>query len=441
MKLFNKKDDALYLTKKQWKKIMLAMSVLTILLYIGAMVASLCGSQYFILNYQNSQMDKIESFLNQHNIYHLVMWLYSTIEFFIISTFVIKRIPKWYYILSFYGIAVIFYYALKVGSAFFTLYPFVFYLIIPIIEQIKDNKKSDYIQKFSFKKYLICILRLVIAVAVSYLLQVMIYVIKTGNWSFENYIMNLSATFIYAIEYDIALLVLLSTITLLANREKGDSELCQVPGGSSQTSMKQSQKSNTKNLTKTQKNKIRLLYFKFYLTQLGAFLLLMILPFLLGKVFEFLIMYLSFAVARYILGFKYSLHYKKETICITVGVIVFGILSLAVPFFYVNLILAISLGIALAILLHLSYKYKGFYLFNKVAKPDKFAVLYVFFDGDISNLHIKKICNHKGLDTRQTHLICDFMEGNKISYLAWKYNYSQRNLIYKLDEAIEKLTN
>ena len=420
---------------------MLAMSVLTILLYIGAMVASLCGSQYFILNYQNSQMDKIESFLNQHNIYHLVMWLYSTIEFFIISTFVIKRIPKWYYILSFYGIAVIFYYALKVGSAFFTLYPFVFYLIIPIIEQIKDNKKSDYIQKFSFKKYLICILRLVIAVAVSYLLQVMIYVIKTGNWSFENYIMNLSATFIYAIEYDIALLVLLSTITLLANREKGDSELCQVPGGSSQTSMKQSQKSNTKNLTKTQKNKLRLLYVKFYLTQLGAFLLLMILPFLLGKVFEFLIMYLSFAVARYILGFKYSLHYKKETICITVGVIVFGILSLAVPFFYVNLILAISLGIALAILLHLSYKYKGFYLFNKVAKPDKFAVLYVFFDGDISNLHIKKICNHKGLDTRQTHLICDFMEGNKISYLAWKYNYSQRNLIYKLDEAIEKLTN
>lgn len=420
---------------------MLAMSVLTILLYIGAMIASLCGSQYFILNYQNSQMDKIESFLNQYNIYYLVMWLYSTIEFFIISTFVIKRIPKWYYILSFYGIAVIFYYALKVGSAFFTLYPFVFYLIIPIIEQIKDNKKSDYIQKFSFKKYLICILRLAIAVAVSYLLQVMIYVIKTGNWSFENHIMNLSATFIYAIEYDIALLVLLSTITLLANREKGDSELCQVPGGSSQTSMKQSQKSNTKNLTKTQKNKLRLLYFKFYLTQLGAFLLLMILPFLLGKVFEFLIMYLSFAVARYILGFKYSLHYKKETICITVGVIVFGILSLAVPFFYVNLILAISLGIALAILLHLSYKYKGFYLFNKVAKPDKFAVLYVYFDGDISNLHIKKICNHKELEPQQTHLICDFMEGNKISYLAWKYNYSQRNLIYKLDEAIEKLTN
>lgn len=442
MKLFNGKDDALYLTKKQWTKLFVAMSILTILLYIGAMVASLCGSKYFILNYQNTQMDRIETFLTQYNIYHLVMWFYSTVEYFIILTFVIKRIPKWYYILAFYGIAVIFYYTLHVGSAFFNIYPFIFYLTIPIIEQIKDNRKDVYRPKFSFKKYLICVLRVAIATVLTLILQAMILVIKSGSFNGQNNIMNLSATFIYAIEYDIALLVLLFSITLLSNREKGDSELCQVPGGSSQTSKKQSQTSNTKkNLTKTQKNKIRILYLKTYLIQLGAFLLVMILPFLLGKVLEFLIMYLSFAVARYILGFNYSLHYKKETICITVGVIVFGILSLAVPFFYVNMILAITLGIALAILLHLSYKYKGFYLFNKVAKPDKFALLYVYFDSDISDIHIKKICNHKGLEPQQTHIICDFMKGNKLSYLAWKYNYSQRMFIYKLDEAIEKLTN
>ena len=204
--------------------------------------------------------------------------------------------------------------------------------------------------------------------------------------------------------------------------------------------MKQSQKSNTKkNLTKTQRNKIRLVYVKFYLTQLGAFLLLMILPFLLGKVFEFLVMYLSFAVARYLLGFKYSLHYKKESICITVGIIVFGILSLAVPFFYVVLILAIFLGISLAILLHLSYKYKGFYLFAKMAKADRFALLYTYFDGDIEHHHVKVMCKHKGLDDFQAQIIAEFMDGNKMSYIAWKHNYSLRMMNYKIDEAIDKL--
>ena len=441
MKLFNRKEDALYLTKSQWTKVFVAFSILTILLYTGAMIASLCGSTYFILNFQNAQMDNIQNFLTKYYLMDAFNYLFSVIEFVIVLAFILKRIPKWYYILAFYGIAVLFFYTLHVNQTFFSVYPFVFYLIIPIIEQIKDNRKDPYKPKFSFKKYFICVLRLVIAVAITYILQIMIYVIKTGNWSLENHVMNLSATCVYAIEYEIALLVLLLSITLLLNREKGDSELCQHLGGSSQTSKKQSQTSNTKNLTKAQKNKIRLLYCKVYLIQLGAFLLLMILPFLLGKVLEFLIMYLSFAVVRSILGFNYSLHYKKETICITVGVIVFGILSFAVPFFYVNLIVAIALGIALAILLHLSYKYKGFYLFAKMAKPDKFAQLYVFFDGDISELHIKKICNHKGLEPTEARMINEFMQGNKLSYLAWKYNYSQRNFIYKLDEAIEKLIN
>ena len=249
--------------------------------------------------------------------------------------------------------------------------------------------------------------------------------------------------FIYALEYDIALSVILYTIVLLLDKEKGVSKswvTCQDAGLSSQTSKTNLQKSTLKkNLTKTQKRKIRLLYLKMYLTQSAAFLLLMVLPFLLGKVLEFLVMYLAFAIARYILGFNYSLHYKKEVICITVGVIVFGILSLAVPFFYVILIIAIAMGISLAVLLHLSYKYKGLFLFAKIAKPDKFALLYVFFDGDIRRDHVQKICKYKGLDEEHTNIIKDFMDGNKISFIAWKYHYSQRMAIYKIDEGIDKL--
>ena len=74
-----------------------------------------------------------------------------------------------------------------------------------------------------------------------------------------------------------------------------------------------------------------------------------------------------------------------------------------------------------------------------MAKPDKFALLYTFFDGDITTEHVKKMCKYKGLDKFQTDIIAEFTDGNKISYIAFKHNYSQRMTIYKLDEAIEKL--
>ena len=443
MKLFNGENDELYLTKIQWKKLFLATSILVIALYLAAMICSLCGSEYFILNYQNAQMDKIEAFLRDHGIMPLLNWVFTTIEFTIIIAFVLKKYPKWYYIVPFYGIAMFVAGVIHVPNIFYQLYPFAFYFIVPVIDQLIENHKSPYKEKFSFKKYGIQMLRLLIAMLVVFVLQILIFIIKSGNLSFENIIQPLSAAFIYALEYDIALSVVLYTIVLLSDKEKGDSKLWvkfQHAGLSSQTSKTNSQKSTLKkNLTKTQKRKIRLLYLKMYLTQSAAFLLLMVLPFLLGKVLEFLVMYLAFAIARYILGFNYSLHYKKEVICITVGVIVFGILSLAVPFFYVILIIAIAMGISLAVLLHLSYKYKGLFLFAKIAKPDKFALLYVFFDGDIRRDHVQKICKYKGLDEEHTNIIKDFMDGNKISFIAWKYHYSQRMAIYKIDEGIDKL--
>lgn len=444
MKLFNGENDELYLTKIQWKKLFLATSILVIALYLAAMICSLCGSEYFILNYQNAQMDRIEAFLQRYYLMGLLNCVFSTIEFWIVISFVINKPAKWYYVISFYILFLIPYYIFRhLPSLYYTLFPFIFYFIVPLIDQLIENHKSLYIEKFSFKKYGIQMLRLLIAILTTFVLQFIIYGIKEGNLSLVNHVMNLSATFIYALEYDIALSVVLYTIVLLSDKEKGDSKLwmtSQPHGGSSQTSKTNSRKSTLKkNLTKTQKRKIRLLYLKMYLTQIAALLLLMVLPFLLGKVLEFLVMYLAFAVARYILGFNYSLHYKKEVICITVGVIVFGILSLAVPFFYVILIIAITMGIALAVLLHLSYKYKGLFLFAKISKPDKFALLYVFFDGDIRRDHVYKICKYKGLDEEHSCNIRDFMDGNKISFIAWKYHYSQRMAIYKIDESIDKL--
>ena len=439
------KSDSPFLTKDQWRKVFTAMSIMTIALYIVAMVFSLCGSKYFILNYQNTQMDKIENFLHQYSLYPLIVNVFLTIEFTIILTFVLGKFPKFYYILIFYALPLLIHYLISpFPEIVHKIYPFAFYFVIPVIQQLIDNKHSEYNLKFSWKKYGFQMIRLAIAVTTTLLLQAMILIIKAGYFDGENHRLTLSGYFVYSMEYDIALLVILFTISLYINREKGDSKVWttgQDHGGSSQTSKTKSQKSlMMKNLTKTQRNKLRRLYAKVYLIQLGTFLVVMILPFLTGKVFEFLMMYLAFCVVRYILGFSYSLHFKKESLCAFVGAIVFGILTLAVPFFYVDVIIALVMGIGLAILLHLSYKYKAFYLFNKIAKPDKFAVLYVYFDGDLDKRKVINKCKMKNLTNDQCNLIADFTQGEKISYLAWKYNYSQRMLIYKLDEAIDKLT-
>lgn len=431
------KSDSPYLTKGQWKKVLLALSIITLILYTIAMICSLNGSTYFILDYQNAHMDNIEAFLKKYNLMALLNACFLTLENTLILAFTLQKKPRWYYILAIYAFPLTLAYIFNgLPSIIITVIINSLCILFCIIEQLVSNKRV------SGKEFGMQMLRFVIALGISFILQMLIFGIKAGYFSAENHIMNLSATFVYAIEYDIALLVILVTISLYIHREKGDSKvwITQPHYGFSQTSTKPSQKSLLKNLTKTQRNKLRLLYLRIYLTQTFGFLLLMILPFLLGKVFEFLVMYLTFAVIRYILGFKYSLHYKKESLCITVGVIVFGIMSLAVPFFTVNVITAIVLGASLATLLHLSYKYKAFYLFNKIAKPDKFAVLYVYFDEDLTELHVKRMCKFKGLDNEQINLICDYTQGNKLSYLAHKYNYSQRMINYKLDEAIDKLT-
>jgi hypothetical protein len=386
-------------------------------------------------------MDKIESFMRTYNIFSLITIALTSLEFFIILSFILNKLASLFYVLIYYVLAVVI--TLVFPQQAFVIsyfYPFLFYFSVPLIEQLLTNKENHL--TFDWKKYFKQLLRLLIAVATTLSLQAMITVIKAGYFDGQNHVLSLSGYFIYTLEYEIALSVILFTVLLYINREKGDNKLWangQDHGGSSQTSMTQSQKSLQKNLTKTQKNKLRMLYLKVYLIQLGTFAVVMILPFLTGKVFEFLVMYLSFCIVRYILGFKYSLHYKKESLCAFVGAIVFGILTLAVPFFYVDIICGIALGIGLAILLHLSYKYKSMWLFNSVAKPDKFATLYTFFDGNLDKDYVKMICYYRGLNKFQTELIIDFTRCEKLEYMAKHRNYSTRMLIYKLDEAIDKL--
>ena len=214
-------------------------------------------------------MDKIEAFLQQYYLMGLLNCVFSTIEFWIVISFVINKPAKWYYVVSFYVLFLIPYYIFRhLPSLYYTLFPFIFYFVVPVIDQLIENHKSPYKEKFNFKKYGIQMLRLLIAILTTFFLQFIIYGIKEGNLSLVNHVQPLSKAFIYALEYDIALSVVLYTIALFSDKEKGDSKLWMTshnPGGSSQTSKTNSRKSTLKkNLTKTQKRKIRLLYLKMY---------------------------------------------------------------------------------------------------------------------------------------------------------------------------------
>lgn len=196
------KTDNPYLSKDQWRKVFLAMSIMTITLYAIAMVFSLCGSDIFIMNYQNTQMDRIESWLRERNLIALVQELFMTLETTIVLWFVLKRHPRWFYILPIYAIPLIIAYSigympsmLQTGITIFAC------VIIPIIEQLIENHQSPYKQKFSWRIYGKHMLKLLVAIAVTLILQGMILAIKAGYFDGKNHLLSLSGYFIYTLEY------------------------------------------------------------------------------------------------------------------------------------------------------------------------------------------------------------------------------------------------
>ena len=75
---------------------------------------------------------------------------------------------------------------------------------------------------------------------------------------------------------------------------------------------------------------------------------------------------------------------------------------------------------------------------EKVDK-DRFATLYVIFNGNLENDYIRKMSFHYGLSKLETDMIIDYANGEKISYMCYKYNYGKTRMNELLDSIIEKL--
>lgn len=429
MKLFKPTSNEKYLTHEQWKKVFLAVSIITLSLYLIAMVCSLCGLDYFIFSYKNEWTDKVESFLREHYLYNCLTQAFNCVEYIIVSFFIMRTRPKWWCLLIYFALPITISFIPNIPPFVFTLINVLLTLILCLI-QTKFKEVASVLKRYCIA--LICV----------FLLEAIIYAIKSGTAAADNHILTLVSQLSYSLELDLALSVILLTIAMWTCKGKEREKSCQTfqdHGLSSQTSKKQSQKSKWKNLSKKTKRKLAFLYTKVWVIQLGGFILLMVLPFLFGKVFEFLFMYLCFAIVRYILGFKYSLHYNSEMLCISVGVIVFGFLTLFIPSFTIDLVLAVLLGMGLAILLHLSYKFKSRSKFMEKVDKDRFATLYVIFNGNLENDYIRKMSFHYGLSKLETDMVIDYANGEKISYMCYKYNYGKTRMNELLDSIIEKL--
>ena len=94
-------------------------------------------------------MDRIESWLTERQIMPALYLVFTTAEFGIVLSFILKKFPKWYYLLSFYAIRfALAWIAGTLPEILNTLYPVLFHITIPLIDQLIECRKVPE-QKFS----------------------------------------------------------------------------------------------------------------------------------------------------------------------------------------------------------------------------------------------------------------------------------------------------
>lgn len=420
----------MFIEKPKLCKILGLNLILMVVLYGIAIILTLTGHNYFITQYHNDTLQLIQDKLTEWNLIYFINGLFATIESVIVQFYILKRKPNIFVLL---GIFISF----SLLMTFHVLPNFIYSIILVIIYLLEPLLYKEYRSKNYWKPFV----RLLIIMVVTFILQYAIQVIKTSIVNNISQLeLPLSLLFIFNVEYYLALSLVVAWLTLM---QEGVLKLWTVlaHGGSSQTSRTKLWKSNPKtttNLTNKQKRKLRLLYARLFITQSLGFLFVMLFPILIGKWLEFMIVYLSFALTRYVLGFKKSLHFKREIICISVAAVLFWFITLITPSFNIILIIAILYGIGLATLLHFTYRYKRLYLFKSVANKDRYAEFYMALNADMSEHKVRITCNHFNISKDDTEMLVLYLcNKEKISYIAYKFKITEMTVNRHLDDILE----
>lgn len=185
-------------------------------------------------------------------------------------------------------------------------------------------------------------------------------------------------------------------------------------------------KTKISNLSPQAKKRLLKLKIKVATIQTTALIVTSLLPWFVGRPVEFSLVFASFCLTRFVLGFSHSLHFKSELVCITAGALLFWLLTFLTPSIEVCVIMAIIYGAVVALGFRLYWELHDLLLYHKAAKLDRYTMFYTVFKGNTTPKHIYGVMKAKDYLKDDIEIVQLYMDRVKVDAIAIEKNYSKR---------------
>lgn len=432
-------DSPLGISKREWVKVLGANLALLLVVYAIALVCTFCGSNLFLLNFYSEGLQRIEDTLRGWGVYPILAILFNCLETFVIATYVCKRMPRWYFMLGFVAVAM-------GANALFTQLMGSYPSFVPLLLNVcfvllmagLQAKRDVWWQ---------LLIRFVVSVTLSLALNALISAFRTKAAVLWNVEPSSSVFYALNVEYLLALSILLCFLTLIVKwGRKGGAKECPTnpgAGGSSPNStnsLPRNSKIAKTNLPPAYLKRLRWLKAKVIAIQTVALIVIAALPWCAGRPVEFALVYASFCLTRFMLGFNRSLHFKSELACVTIGALCFWALTFLTPSAEASIILSLCYGGGLALGFRLYWELHDLMMYHKAAKTDRYAMFYTVFRGNVSPKHVNGVMRAKGYaDKVDITMVSMYMQRDKVEYIAEVTNYVKITVEKRLTEIASDL--
>lgn len=430
-------DSPLGISKREWTKVLGINLALLVIVYIIALIFTLCGNGVFMIEAYNESLQNLENTMRNIGIYPLVQMAFATLEEIIVLIYVLKSKPKWWWPVAHLLVYVGLNYLMMATVGY----------VLPFTAMVLDLAMTTALifiySRKEIRKIWKPFCRMAIAYAVVIGLNTLIAFFRTKVIEIGHIFSN-TEFFYLSIEHDLALVLVLGFLTLVISWEKGGQkwETHLDASGSSPTSKRWSRKNSlTKNnLNPKQRRKIALLKAKVIVIQTVALVVIAAVPVLVGKGTEFALMYLAFCMTRTILGFSHSLHFKSELMCVTIGALTFWGLTFLAPSAEASIIMSLVYGAGLALGFRLYWELHDLLMYRKAAKTDRYAMFYTAFKGNLEPRHIRGVMRLRGfIDEDLIKAVQMYMAKEKVDYIAKWMNMPLRSVDRKLTETADAI--
>lgn len=415
-------SNPLGISKKEWERVLGANFSILLMVYLVACAFTLSGNDFFVINYENEALSGIDSFMRSRGLISILQSVCKCVELCIVFSFVRFRPVRWYVPLAYVAADLALCYGM--GSAYSSTASRTLEIICLSFAFLPNG------EGVSGKAA-----RLGEAAAVSLILNGMIAILRRAPSS-----LSLSLAFALNTDYDLSLILALGFLAL-----KGKKGVIACPtilgaSGSSRTSTKLRPKKREKTKTDVPPavaRRIRKMRIRAAAVQTVALIFVAVVPAFLGKGVEFLIMFSSFTITRLCLGFKKSLHFKSEALCVSCGSVLFIVLSLLCPSAESSIFFSLTYGCVIAVAFRLYWELHDLILYRKASRNDRYAMAYCALKGNISPSHVKGVMTVRGYGKEETAMMQEYMNGIKISAIAADFNYSKIWTEQKLSSIVE----